>query len=237
MILSKSSLISGAHHGYQGGVDARLTAWGSLAARPCPVIMASSYGHNRDTERDFDLFIARLTEGQNRGLVVSTEAWLKILDMVDSEQDSIWTLELLITDAKIRGEEWDWKTKGYGQLIGQLIATAGRVGAYEVIDRLIEQGNELRINIKSADFIPSAMRKWSSSNVDLDQLERLFEMEKDLRGINSSSACYELFRAYRRAGNVGKVHDLISRVKQEGLVLKPDVEDEIEKWLEKKSNR
>ena len=156
--------------------------------------MARSYGHNRDTERDFDLFIERLTEGQNRGLVVSTEVWLKILDMVDSEQDSLSTLKLLITDAKIRGEEWDWKTKGYGQLIGQLIATAGRVGAYEVIDRLIEQGDELRINIKSANFIPSAMRKWSSSNVALDQLERLFEMEKDLRGVSSSSACYELFR-------------------------------------------
>ena len=195
MMLSKRSLISGAHHGYQGCVDARLTTWGSLAARPVrQCVMARSYGHNRDTERDFDLFIARLTEGQNRGLVVSTEAWLKILDMVDSEQDSLSTLKLLITDAKIRGEEWDWKTKGYGQLIGQLIATAGRVGAYEVIDRLIEQGDELRINIKSADFIPSAMRKWSSSNVALDQLERLFEMEKDLRGISSSSACYELFR-------------------------------------------
>jgi hypothetical protein len=45
------------------------------------------------------------------------------------------------------------------------------------------------------------------------------------------------FRAYRRAGSVEKVNDLISRVQQEGLVLKPDVEDEIEKWLEKKCNQ
>lgn len=238
MILSKN-FISRTHHlgiGHSTGVACMLHGtWGSKRR---PTVTRDSVENRADRidRNDFGVFFERLSEGQSRGLVVTTEAWMKVIDLIDTEDDTFMALELLKTDATIRGEEWDWKTKGYGQLIGQLIATAGRVRAYGIIDRLIEHGEELRINTKSAEFIASAMRKWGS-NVDVDQLERLFDIEKTLRGFNSSSACYELFRAYRRAGSVGKVNDLISRVRQDGLELKQDLKDEIQKWLEKKNNR
>ena len=110
---------------------------------------------------------------------------------------------------------------------------AGQTAAYGIIDKLIENGDALRINTRSSDFIPSAMRKWGS-NDDMDQLERLYEIEKDLRGANSSASLYELFKAYRRSGRVDKIVDLLPRAQKEGVELKQEFVDEVNKWLAKR---
>lgn len=84
--------------------------------------MARSDRLEDSSEDRFELLLERLREGQGRDLVISSDAWDKVLALINNEEQVFSAFQLLLSDARIRGEEWDWKTRGYEEISSPQVA-------------------------------------------------------------------------------------------------------------------
>lgn len=64
----------------------------------------------------------RLLRNLGAGRPISKEAWSKLFELMEVEEDAEAAIELLLEDAAVReAEEWDWGTHGYGQSLFHLV--------------------------------------------------------------------------------------------------------------------
>ena len=72
------------------------------------------------------------------------------------------------------------------QLFSHMMQACAMVGEYHACDWVLDNAEELRVTVGN-DTIPSMMRKVAGSGADLPEVERLYRLEKPLRGSNSNA--------------------------------------------------
>ncbi len=137
-----------------------------------------------------------------------------------------------------------------------LLQAAASVKAYGVVDWALSNAGKLRLAI-GTDTIPNMMRKLAAAGADETELERLYGLEKSIRGTNTSlgmsvtctlvsiaplllpssagSGFNELSKAYKKAGDVQALKDLLAAAERDGINLKPGLLEDLHAWILKRS--
>lgn len=181
----------------------------------------------------FGALHAKLSEGLDQNFVIKGEAWQKLFSEISSIQDADMAMGLMLRDAHLRDAiKFDWVTHGYGQSTFQLVKAAAAVRAYHVTDWVLEHRSTLRFTI-SNDTFPHLLRKLASAQADTNEMERVYDMEKTVRGRNSHAGFYELSRVYKRNKDISKLQALLSTATSEAVQVKPEIVEDINLWLRK----
>ncbi|KAF5829086.1 hypothetical protein DUNSADRAFT_16599 [Dunaliella salina] len=198
---------------------------------------AKALSSARDTQdQAFAQFFGRLREVHGEQQVISTEAWDKLFGKVVAPEHAHASLELMRADATVRDQTgWDWSSRGYGQILLRLVEVGASVGAPELAECVIQPAlaQELRLNLKSKDFVATIMRK-VSAGAPTELLQRLYQAEHSMRGTNTHMAAHELSRRYRKEGNVAGVQQLLLQAQSGDAALKEKLQEDLAIWLQKR---
>mmetsp|Transcript_12739 Transcript_12739/g.34734 ORF Transcript_12739/g.34734 Transcript_12739/m.34734 type:complete len:288 (-) Transcript_12739:276-1139(-) len=193
--------------------------------------------YDRDSQdQAFKHILGRLQEVHGGEQVISAEAWDKLFGRVTAPEHAHASLELMRADATVRDQiGWDWSSRGYGQILLRLVEVGASVGAPELAEYVIQPvlAQELRLNLKSKDFVATIMRK-VSAGAPTELLQRLYQTEHDMRGTNTHMAAHELSRRYRKDGNVAGVQQLLLQAQSGDATLKEKLQEDLAVWLQKK---